>query len=95
MCNDNGYTACSQKDDAPEILEKMVQADVIVMATPVYFYTMNGQLKTLIDRCCSRYTSKIEMSAGDTPEILVACPTEAGRILLSFWRASNANPAIF
>ena len=59
LCNDNGYTACSQKDDAPEILEKMVQADVIVMATPVYFYTMNGQLKTLIDRCCSRYTSMV------------------------------------
>jgi len=28
-----------------------------VMATPVYFYTMNGQMKTLIDRCCARYTS--------------------------------------
>lgn len=60
LCNDNGYTACSQKDDAPEIIEKMVQADVIVMATPVYFYTMNGQLKTLIDRCCSRYTSMVD-----------------------------------
>ena len=39
LCNDNGYTDCSQKDDATEIIEKMVQADVIVMATPVYFYT--------------------------------------------------------
>lgn len=47
---------CPQKDDMPEILDKMIAADVIVMATPVYFYTMNGQLKTLIDRCCSRYT---------------------------------------
>ena len=39
-----------------EILEKMIAADVIVMATPVYFYTMNAQMKTLIDRTCSRYT---------------------------------------
>ena len=39
-----------------EILEKMIAADAIVMATPVYFYTMNGQMKTLIDRTCSRYT---------------------------------------
>ena len=39
-----------------EVLEKMIAADVIVMATPVYFYTMNGQMKTLIDRTCSRYT---------------------------------------
>ena len=34
----------------------MLDADVIVMATPVYFYTMSAQMKTLIDRCCSRYT---------------------------------------
>ena len=39
-----------------EILDKMIAANVIVLATPVYFYTMCGQLKTMIDRCCSRYT---------------------------------------
>ena len=39
-----------------EILEQMLAADVIVLATPVYFYTMDAQLKTLIDRCCARYT---------------------------------------
>lgn len=55
LCNTNNYTACSQKDDMAEILEKMIEADVIVMATPVYFYTMDAQLKTLIDRCCARY----------------------------------------
>jgi len=47
---------CSQKDDMSEVLEKMISADVIVMSTPVYFYTMCGQMKTLIDRTCSRYT---------------------------------------
>lgn len=46
---------CPQKDDAAEIIEKMVAADVIVMGTPVYFYTMSAQMKTLIDRCCGRY----------------------------------------
>jgi multimeric flavodoxin WrbA len=52
----NGKKPCPQKDDMAEILVKMIGADVIVMATPVYFYTMCGQMKTLIDRCCSRYT---------------------------------------
>ena len=47
---------CVQKDDMAEVLDKMVKADVIVMATPVYFYTMNGQMKTLIDRSVPRYT---------------------------------------
>lgn len=56
FCNTNDYTACAQKDDAPAILDAMIDADVIVMATPVYFYTMCAQMKTLIDRCCSRYT---------------------------------------
>jgi multimeric flavodoxin WrbA len=35
----NGKKSCPQKDDMAEVLEKMVAADVIVMATPVYFYT--------------------------------------------------------
>ena len=47
---------CSQKDDMEEIAKKMITADVIVMATPVYFYTMAAQMKTLIDRCCAYYT---------------------------------------
>lgn len=47
---------CPQKDDMAQVLDKMLKADVIVMATPVYFYSMSAQLKTLIDRCCSRYT---------------------------------------
>lgn len=50
-----GGKPCSQKDDMQEVLEKMIDVDVIVMATPVYFYTINGQMKTLIDRTCARY----------------------------------------
>lgn len=46
---------CVQNDDMADLLAKMVAADVIVMATPVYFYTMDAQLKTLIDRTAARY----------------------------------------
>lgn len=46
---------CVQKDDMADILDKMITADVIVMATPVYFYTMDAQMKTLIDRTVPRY----------------------------------------
>ena len=56
LCNTNDYSGCSQKDDMAEILDKMIEADVIVFATPIYFYTICGQLKTLIDRCCAQYT---------------------------------------
>lgn len=54
-CHQNNGV-CVQKDDMAEILGKMIAADVIVMATPVYFYTMDAQMKTLIDRCVARYT---------------------------------------
>lgn len=47
---------CVQKDDMAEVLDKMLDADVLVFGTPVYFYTMDAQLKTLIDRTVPRYT---------------------------------------
>ena len=46
---------CFQNDDANELVEKMLSADVIVLATPVYFYSMDAQLKALIDRSVSRW----------------------------------------
>lgn len=52
----NSTHQCVQKDDMKDILDSMVDADVIVFATPVYFYTMDAQLKTLIDRTVPRYT---------------------------------------
>jgi len=54
-CMQNGGV-CVQDDDMEEILQKMIDADVIVLATPVYFYSMDAQMKTLIDRTVARYT---------------------------------------
>jgi multimeric flavodoxin WrbA len=53
-CRGNGR--CAQKDDMAQILDSMTAADAIVLATPVYFYTMCAQMKTVIDRTMSRYT---------------------------------------
>ena len=47
---------CAKKDDMAEILQKMIDADVIVLASPVYFYSIDAQLKTLIDRTVARWT---------------------------------------
>lgn len=41
---------CVLKDDMAEILDKIQAADVLVVATPTYFLTMNGKLKNTIDR---------------------------------------------
>lgn len=47
---------CFQNDGMNEISEKVLKADVIVFATPVYFYSMSGQLKVFIDRLVPIYT---------------------------------------
>ena len=49
FCYEN--SKCSQKDDMTEILDQMIAADIIVFGSPIYFYTICGQLKTMIDRC--------------------------------------------
>lgn len=41
---------CIKEDDMGLVLEKMRRADVIVLSTPVYFYSMSAQMKTMIDR---------------------------------------------
>lgn len=41
---------CVKQDDMAAVIEQMRWADVIVLATPVYFYSMSAQLKTVIDR---------------------------------------------
>ena len=47
---------CVIKDDANAITEKMEVADVIVWATPIYYYEMSGQMKTMIDRANPLYS---------------------------------------
>lgn len=48
---------CVINDDANEITLKMKDADVIVWATPIYYYEMSGQMKTLIDRANSLFAT--------------------------------------
>lgn len=50
-----GDSADVATDDAPMIVSKMLDADIIVLASPVYFMNINGQMKTLIDRTYSHF----------------------------------------
>lgn len=48
---------CVIKDDAALIAEKMGRADVLVFVTPIYYYSVSGQLKTMLDRANPLYGS--------------------------------------
>lgn len=53
-CKKSGGS-CMIKDDMSDILQKMIDADVIVLASPVYFYSISAQLKAVIDRTVARW----------------------------------------
>ncbi|MBQ3765253.1 MAG: flavodoxin family protein [Bacteroidales bacterium] len=46
---------CVIKDDVNDIIAKVLEADVVCWATPIYYYEMSGQMKTLIDRLNAMY----------------------------------------
>ena len=51
---------CVMKDDAGEIIEKIKNSEVIAFASPIYYYEMCGQLKTLLDRCNPIFPAEYE-----------------------------------
>lgn len=53
-CKDTGK--CIIEDDMAAVLQKMIDADVLVLASPVYFYSIDAQLKAVIDRTVARWT---------------------------------------
>ena len=55
FCRESGGV-CAKKDDMAEILQKMIEADVLVLASPVWFYSIDAQMKALIDRTLARWT---------------------------------------
>lgn len=55
FCENSGGE-CAQKDNMAALLQKMIDCDVLVLASPVYFYAIDAQIKAVIDRTVARYT---------------------------------------
>ena len=57
-CVKCGYEGpCVQKDDVEMIRKKLLSSDMVVFATPLYYYGMTAQLKTAVDRFCAYNSS--------------------------------------
>ena len=69
---------CVIHDDATYITEKLGAADVLVFATPVYYYGMCGQMKTLLDRTNPLYTA--DYAFRDVYLLAAAAENEAGTV---------------
>ena len=91
-CFRNESYTCVQKDDMPLIYEKMAVADMLVIASPVYFYGISAQLKAVIDRCHNpiRDTFPIQkmaillVGAASLPELFDA------QLCLNFFKMEDA-----
>ena len=63
---------CVIEDDAQEIYGKMLESEGIIWATPVYFWSMSGQTKTLMDRTYALLFPKLQLANKVGGLILVA-----------------------
>jgi multimeric flavodoxin WrbA len=65
-CEETGM--CVQKDGMAEIYRSLREADRIILASPIFFFSLSAQAKIMIDRCqafwCEKYLLKREIPAG-------------------------------
>lgn len=66
------FDACQQKDDTGWILDRLCEADGVILATPVYYYNVSTQMKTFIDRNYFLYKHGIKSRARAVGIIVVA-----------------------
>lgn len=67
------------EDDAEPILQALEQAPLILLAAPIYFYALPGQLKCLVDRAQSRWQARLDEQPDTTPNGLSLSLLVAGR----------------
>lgn len=67
---------CIINDDVNDIMAKVLEADVVAWATPIYYYEMSGQMKTLIDRMNAMYP--LEYKFRDVYLLTTAAEDEEG-----------------
>ena len=49
-CHAKGHGSCVQKDDMQEVYALLKEAEMLVIASPIYYHGISGQLKCVIDR---------------------------------------------
>ena len=92
---------CIIKDDMAEILDKMNAADIIVMASPVYFYSIDAQMKALIDRTVTQWlkirdkTFYYIMTAAEDSDWVMDCTLECMRGLAKCLKGSSEGGVIY
>lgn len=96
-CFDREGHECFQKDDMSKVYEKLKMADVLVIASPVYFYGVSAQLKALIDRLHTPMRNEFKLKklalilvgAAVLPELFDAIKVQY-RLVLNYFKLEDA-----
>ncbi len=92
---------CAIKDDMAEVLQKMLDSDVIVLSSPVYFYSISAQLKAVIDRTVARWLEFKDkefyyiMTAAEDTDTVMNCTLECFRGLAECLEGSVEKGVIY
>ncbi|MEK7848492.1 MAG: flavodoxin family protein, partial [Chloroflexota bacterium] len=85
---------CHIKDDMPEIHARMLEADGIIISSPVYFWALSAQTKLLIDRSYA-FEAGHQLRGRVGAGIVVARRAGAGNALLEFMEFYNTHRMIY
>jgi multimeric flavodoxin WrbA len=93
-CHTKGNGACIQKDDMQELYPLMAEAEVLVLAAPIYYFALNAQLQAPIDRMyCVMKPAKLQKMAllvsSYSPGVYESAKAEY-RDLCAFWKAADS-----
>ncbi len=92
---------CAIKDDMADVLQKMLDSDVIVLSSPVYFYSISAQLKAVIDRTVARWLEFKDkefyyiMTAAEDTDTVMNCTLECFRGLAECLEGSVEKGVIY
>lgn len=96
-CFERKDNSCFQKDDMEVIYKKLAKADMIVIASPVYFYGISSELKAIVDRLHTplRNTFKVKklglllVAAATLPAVFDAIEIQY-KLVLDFFKLEDA-----
>ena len=96
-CHTKGNGACIQKDDMQELYPLMAEAEVLVLASPIYYFTMNAQMQAPIQRMyCVDSPAKVKKMAllvsSYSPGVYTGAMAEYHDIC-NYWHAEDSGIA--
>jgi multimeric flavodoxin WrbA len=93
-CHTKGNGACIQKDDMQELYPLMAEAEVLVLASPIYYFTMNAQIQAPIQRMyCVNAPAKVKKMAllvsSHSPGVYTGAIAEY-KDICNYWQAEDS-----